>query len=110
MLIKKLTNCCGCGNCCEWKRIVSHIWSIGYLLRASGAHYRKATHLMSKKRQQASSAWVGESVWGSPIVSLAPPGVNWKRSNDARLSVTIGAGDAMKSYPNINEIERWNPV
>jgi len=41
--------------------------------------------------------------WCNP--SKAPPKANWTRRKSARLSITKGAGDAMISYPNINEIE-----
>jgi hypothetical protein len=43
------------------------------------------------------------SEWCNP--SKAPPTVNLKRRISARLSITKGAGDAMISYPNINEIK-----
>ena len=87
-------------------KMVLHVWSFSYLLKNSGAHYRKAMRVLSKvKDKTASSDWVGNTTWGSPIVALAPPKANFKRRISARLSITIGAGDAMISYPNINEIK-----
>lgn len=41
--------------------------------------------------------------WCNP--AKAPPKANLKRRISARLSITKGAGDAMISYPNINEIK-----
>ena len=38
-------------------------------------------------------------------VSQAPFHANLKKRISARLSITIGAGDAMISYPNIDEIK-----
>jgi len=89
----------------EWKRIVGHTWSGSYLIKNSGAHYRKALRVLNKVVLKTASDWTGINVWGSPIVALAPPQANFKRRISARLSITKGAGDAMISYPNINEIE-----
>jgi hypothetical protein len=57
----------------EWKRIVGHTWSGSYLIKNSGAHYRKALRLLNKVVLKAASDWVGDFVWGSPIIALAPP-------------------------------------
>jgi hypothetical protein len=89
----------------EWKRIVGHTWSGSYLIKNSGAHYRKALRVLNKVVLKKGSDWTGINLWGSPIVALAPPPVNLKKRICARLSITIGAGDAMISYPNINEIK-----
>ncbi len=88
-----------------FRKIVAHTWSSSYLLRNSGAHYRKAMRLLSKLKNKTASDWVGSATWGSPIVALAPPQVNWTRRKSARLSITKGAREAMISYPNINEIK-----
>ena len=88
-----------------FRRIVAHTWTISYLLRSSGLHYRKAQRIMSKAISRAAFDWVGGNVWGSPVVALAPPLVSWKKRISARLSITIGAGDAMLSFPNIDEIK-----
>ena len=57
----------------HWKKIVAHVWSSSYLLRSSGAHYRLAVRVLSKVILRTSSDWTGQTVWGSPIVALAPP-------------------------------------
>ena len=67
--------------------------------------YEFATKIAFEKLSTAASDWVGGIVWGSPVVALAPPLVSWKKRISARLSITKGAGDAMLSYPNINEIK-----
>jgi len=106
---------------------VSHTWSISYLMRNAGAHYRKFLRVLSKRISLTGSDWVGNVIWGSPVVALAPPykrcnwinrncnwinrncnwinrNCNWiNRNPSARLSISIGAGDAMLSYPTINE-------
>ena len=85
-------------------RFVSHFWTSSYLLRVSGMHYRKATRFLSKIVKGALTDWVGSFTWGSPIVALAPPRcVSFKRRNDAVISVTIGARDAMISFRKIYE-------
>ena len=88
-----------------FRKIVAHTWSSSYLLRNSGAHYRKEMRLLSKLKNKTASDWVGNATWGSPIVALAPPTVNLKIRNDAIISVPIGAREAMLSFPNINEIK-----
>lgn len=67
--------------------------------------YEFATKIALEKASMAASDWVGSFIWGSPIVALAPPLVRWKKRISARLSITIGAGDAMLSFPNIDEIK-----
>lgn len=52
---------------------ISHTWSFSYLLSNAGAHYRKLVRLLSKRMLLTQSDWVGTVIWGSPIVSLAPP-------------------------------------
>lgn len=52
---------------------VEHEWTCSYLLKPYGAHARKHLRLLSKKAIRAGSDWVGDSVWGSPVVALAPP-------------------------------------
>ena len=52
---------------------VSHTWSKSYLMSNAGAHYRKLLRLLSKRIYLTQSDWVGNAIWGSPIVSLAPP-------------------------------------
>ncbi len=54
-------------------RLVEHAWTGSYLLKPYGRHYRKALHVVSKLRFVSSSCWAGGTVWGSPIVALAPP-------------------------------------
>lgn len=53
--------------------IVAHEWSGSYLLKNYGAHFRKYIHILSKKILRIGSDWVGDNVWGSPVVSNAPP-------------------------------------
>lgn len=53
--------------------IVAHEWTGSYLLKNYGAHYRKSLRILSKKILRVGSDWVGGSVWGSPVVGLAPP-------------------------------------
>jgi hypothetical protein len=57
----------------HWKGIVAHTWSGAYLLRNYGAHFRKFSKVLSKALIGSPSDWTGHNVWGSPIVSLAPP-------------------------------------
>jgi hypothetical protein len=54
-------------------RLVEHNWTGSYLLRQYGAAYRKSLRIISKVKIVSSSDWVGNTVWGSPIVALAPP-------------------------------------
>lgn len=54
-------------------RLVDHAWTGSYLLKPYGRHYRKDLHILSKITFKANSDWVGDSVWGSPVVALAPP-------------------------------------
>lgn len=54
-------------------RLVEHAWTGSYLLKPYGRHYRKYLHILSKITFKASSDWVGDSVWGSPVVAGAPP-------------------------------------
>ena len=53
--------------------LVEHKWTGSYLLKQSGAAYRKSLRVISKLRFISPSDWVGDTVWGSPIVALAPP-------------------------------------
>jgi len=57
----------------HWKEIVAHTWSGAYLLGNCGAHFRKFAKVLSKAQTRTTSDWTGIHVWGSPIVSLAPP-------------------------------------
>jgi hypothetical protein len=54
-------------------------------LTSVGAMYHSAsTRFSHLKRNISPSDWVGNFVWGSPIVALAPP-----RKTDAMLSLNI---------------------
>lgn len=53
--------------------LVAHEWTGSYLLKNYGAHFRKSLRILSKKILRVESDWVGNSVWGSPVVSAAPP-------------------------------------
>lgn len=53
--------------------IVAHEWTGSYLLKNYGMHFRKYLRILSKKILSSGSAWVGDTVWGSPKVSIAPP-------------------------------------
>lgn len=64
--------------CPHFMRLVSHAWTAAYLLKKSGAHYRKYLRLTSKIISKPSSDWTGDNVWGSPIVSNAPPLISHK--------------------------------
>jgi hypothetical protein len=104
MIIQKLKYLIARSYKLGFRSIVAHQWSSSYLLRASGAHYRKAYRFLSKEKDKASSDWVGSAVWGSPTVALAPPRyVSFKIRNDAVISVTIGAREAMISFRRIYE-------
>ena len=56
-----------------FRNIVAHQWTGSYLLKQYGRHHRKALRLLSKTKNKFCSDWTGDSVWGSPIVALAPP-------------------------------------
>lgn len=65
--------------CCpHFFNIVSHHWTGSYLLKRYGAHYRKFLRITSKIISISSSDWTGDNVWGSPIVSNAPPLISHK--------------------------------
>ena len=53
--------------------LVEHAWTGSYLLKPYGRHYRQYLHILSKITFKTNSDWVGDSVWGSPVVALAPP-------------------------------------
>lgn len=53
--------------------LVKHNWTGSYLLKHYGAHYRKYLRAVSKAALKTGSDWVGDTVWGSPAVALAPP-------------------------------------
>lgn len=53
--------------------LVAHEWTGSYLLKNYGAHFRKYLSTLSKKILSVGSDWVGNSIWDSPVVSLAPP-------------------------------------
>jgi len=100
---------------------VSHTWSISYLMRNKGAHYRKFLKVFSKRISLTGSDWVGNVIWGSPIVALAPPFTLVKMRNDVYvrecssraapyviLGISKGAKEAMISYPKgKNEIKNY---
>ena len=54
-------------------RLVEHEWTGSYLLKNYGAHFRKSVRLLSKKILKVGSDWVGDNIWGSPVVLNAPP-------------------------------------
>lgn len=56
-----------------FRRLVEHEWTGSYLLKNYGAHYRKYLRILSKKILRVGSDWVGDIIWGSPVVSQAPP-------------------------------------
>lgn len=56
-----------------FRDIVEHTFTGSYLLKPYGAHYRKSLRILSKKILRVGNVWVGDTVWGSPIVPLAPP-------------------------------------
>ena len=91
-----------------FRNLVAHQWTGSYLLKQYGRHHREALRLLSKKLARTLSDWTGVSVWGSPIVALAPPTYSVKKRNDAVISVSIGAREAMISFRQINENEKWN--
>ncbi len=59
--------------CTHHTVLVEHHWTGSYLLKLYGAHYRKYLRVLSKTALKTGSDWVGDTVWGSPIVALAPP-------------------------------------
>ena len=60
-------------NTQEFKTLVSHRWTGSYLLKPYGAHFRKYIRILSKKILRIGSDWVGDNIWGSPVISQAPP-------------------------------------
>jgi len=60
-------------NTQDFKTLVSHRWTGSYLLKPYGAHFRKSLRILSKKILRVGSDWIGNSVWDSPVVGLAPP-------------------------------------
>lgn len=85
-------------------RFITHRYLIPYLLKARGAHYRKATRILSKAITDVGNIWTGINVWGSPVVAIGPPRyVSFKIRNDAVISVAIGAREAMISFRRIYE-------
>ncbi len=56
-----------------FRDIVKHAFTGSYLLKNYGAHYRKSLRICSKKILRVGTDWVGDTVWGSPVVSKAPP-------------------------------------
>ena len=56
---------------------MEHRFTGSYLLKPYGAHYRKYLRILSKKISTTGSDWVGDTVWGSPIVTLAPPAIQF---------------------------------
>ena len=65
----------------HWKEIVAHVWSGTYLLKNYGAYFRKFSKILSKAQTCTSTNWAGTDVWGSPVVSLAPPISFYNKSN-----------------------------
>lgn len=57
----------------HFRFVAQFIWTGSYLLKQYGAAYRKSLRVISKLRLISPSGWVGDTVWGSPIVALAPP-------------------------------------
>lgn len=53
--------------------LVEHIWTGSYLLKNYGAHFRKSMRILCKKIIRVGNDWVGDSVWGSPVIPVAPP-------------------------------------
>lgn len=86
------------------RRFITHRFSISYLLKVRGAHYRKAIRILSKSITDVGNIWTGINVWGSPVVAIGPPRyVSFKIRNDAFISVAIGAREAMISFRRIYE-------
>ena len=104
MIIQKLKYLISRSYQLGFRNIVAHQWSSSYLLRASGAHYRKAIRILSKSITDVGNVWTGINVWGSPVVAIGPPRyVSFKTRNDAFISVAIGAREAMISFRRIYE-------
>ena len=57
----------------HFRDIVEHTFTGSYLLKPYGAHYRKSLRILSKKILRVGSDWVGDIIWGSPVISQAPP-------------------------------------
>lgn len=60
-------------NTAYFRGIVAHTFTGSYLLKPYGAHYRKSLRILSKKILRVGDVWVGDTVWGSPVVPNAPP-------------------------------------
>ena len=85
-------------------RFITHRFSISYLLKVRGAHYRKAMRILGKSITAVGNVWTGINVWGSPVVAIGPPPLFViKTRNDAFISVAIGAREAMISFRRIYE-------
>ena len=107
-----------------FRNIVAHQWTGSYLLKQYGRHHRKALRIASNLTRTVTMDWVGGVIWGSPIVALAPPYTLRRiKHNDVFVrecssrtspyilqSVSVGALEAMISFRQTNEIEKWNPV
>lgn len=78
--------------------------------------YEFATKIAFEKLSMAASDWVGGTVWGSPLVALAPPYTLKKQLNNVYvrecssraapyvlLGVSLGAREAMISFWKIYE-------
>lgn len=103
---------------------VSHTWSSSYLMGNAGAHYRKLIRVLSKRISLTGTDWVGNVIWGSPVVALAPPYTLKKQRNNVYvrecssraapyviLGVSKGAKEAMISYPESkNEIKNYGKL
>ena len=103
---------------------VSHTWSSSYLMGNAGAHYRKLIRVLSKRIALTGTDWVGNVIWGSPVVALAPPYTLKKQRNNVYvrecssraapyviLGVSKGAKEAMISYPESkNEIKNYGKL
>jgi hypothetical protein len=61
-----------------WNKRLVTLTSVGALI------HRTITRFLHLKRKASSSDWVGNFVWGSPVVALAPP-----RENDHGLALNI---------------------
>ena len=73
MIYSEISNVIEARN--HFRCIVAPTWTGSYLIKQYGAHYRKYLRMLSKKIFKTTSDWVGDTVWGSPIVSLAPPAI-----------------------------------
>lgn len=54
-------------------RFITHRFSISYLLKVRGAHYRKAMRILSKSITAVGNIWTGINVWRNQVVSMGPP-------------------------------------